>query len=159
MIIDKEGRLFGKINIIDAVIILVIILSASILGVRFLGGKSRETQYITKNYIAKVASIKPSSAEYIKEGDLFYDDEGSFMGKVVQVNLTPAKEIETKADGQYVLLENPSRVDVYITIEGEGCYNNQDFYLDGKVSLLVGADRFLCSDKIEMDSTIYKILD
>ena len=40
--IDEKGRLFGKINIVDLLVILVVIIAAAVLGVKFLkpGGGS-----------------------------------------------------------------------------------------------------------------------
>ena len=38
--IDEKGRLFGKINIVDLLVILVIVIAAVFVGVKFLGGGS-----------------------------------------------------------------------------------------------------------------------
>ncbi len=40
--IDEKGRLFGKINIVDLLVILVVIIAAVVLGMKFLepGGRS-----------------------------------------------------------------------------------------------------------------------
>ena len=36
--IDEKGRLFGKINIVDLIVILVIVIAAVGVGMKFLGG-------------------------------------------------------------------------------------------------------------------------
>ena len=36
--IDEKGRLFGKINIVDLIVILVIVIAAVVVGMKFLGG-------------------------------------------------------------------------------------------------------------------------
>ena len=38
--IDEKGRLFGKVNIVDLLIILIVLAAAAFLGYRFLGPDS-----------------------------------------------------------------------------------------------------------------------
>ena len=46
--IDKNGKLFGKINIIDLLIILVIVAAAAFFAVRYLGGGGEDSVGSTK---------------------------------------------------------------------------------------------------------------
>ena len=70
--IDEKGRLFGKINIVDLLVILVVIIAAVVLGMKFLkpgssgvvGGGSTTTHV---EYTVLVESVQPAVYESIKE--------------------------------------------------------------------------------------------
>jgi len=66
---DEKGRLFGKINIVDLLVILVIIVAAVVLGVKFLGGNNSainpKTYKVT--YTVLVENVEPEVYENIQE--------------------------------------------------------------------------------------------
>lgn len=82
-IIDKKGRLFGKINIIDFIVILILIGCVSLL---YLGYKvitmrnTREAQWVSVR--AKFIGIIPELVEEIKEGNVELGPSGSAQGRV-----------------------------------------------------------------------------
>ncbi|MBE7060810.1 MAG: DUF4330 family protein [Ruminococcaceae bacterium] len=158
MIIDKNGKLFGKISIIDIFIIFVIIVAGVIIGIK-INSSAVRTNFSEKTYSVRVSAIKPGSAEYINKGDELYDDKGSFLGTVEEVKVSEAKTVHKLDNGQYAEVENPERVDVDITIKGKGFESDGIFYLDGKVALLAGAERFFKGSKIDFDGKILEILD
>ena len=100
--IDSKGKLFGKINIIDFLLLLVLVAAIAVLGVKFLGGKTvGDTQTIQMQFY--IEEVDKWVAENVKVGDALYD--GTFdqeLGVVTAVETGEARTWATTADGQYV---------------------------------------------------------
>ena len=159
MIIDEKGKLFGKISIIDVLIILIILAAAAILTVKFTGIGSEQILTTHKTYVAEVEQIKNTTVPYIREGEKLYDNEGAYMGTVKKVEVLPGEVVKTKSNGEYAVAVNPERANVRITIEGEGKENESGFFLDGKVSLLLGTTRYFKASDVNFTAEIIEILE
>ena len=75
MIIDKKGKVFGKINIIDLLVLLIILGVGAFFGMRILsqtGQVSNKETIIMKYYIEEVNDFV---IERIKVGDALLDDQ------------------------------------------------------------------------------------
>ncbi len=157
MIIDKQGKLFGKISIVDLFIVLVIILACALLGFKIAGNKSAGAESSQRTYVVKVEGVKANSFEYIKKGSVLSDDTGTAMGKVENIRAETAVNFLKNSQGQFVEIENPERIDVYITVIGEGRVVDGSFFLDGKSELLIGSERFFSAEKLDFAGTIIEI--
>jgi len=160
MLIDKNGRLFGKISIVDIVVALLIIVAVSFVGLRFVKKTSMASQQAEKVYVVEVKDIKESSIKYFKVGDTLYNEDGAYLGIIdIEPEITVAMVSQEKSDGSFAYAEKPGRYDVRITIRGKGFDNGNAFFLDGKVALLVGAERYFKADDIDFTGNIIEIID
>ena len=157
MIIDKNGNLFGKINIIDLFVLVVLILAAVFLWYKFTGLNNTKSGAVEKTYTVLVSGIKEDSAKYLKKGEKLYDDKNAYMGEIADIKLRPSESIRTLENGQYKVSENPERVDAVLTVHGVGFTSGGIFYLDGKNSLLVGTERFFKGDRVDFEGKILSI--
>ena len=102
MIIDKKGKLFGKINIIDFLILIILVAAIVILGMKFLGGgRGKDTQKIEIKF--RIEEIDEWVTENVEVGDALYD--GTYeqdLGIVTNVEVSPSETWGLNADGQYV---------------------------------------------------------
>ena len=69
--IDEKGRLFGKINIVDLIVLLVIVIAAVVVGMKFLGGGNGNSA-INPNktpvrYTVLVEGVEPEVYENIQK--------------------------------------------------------------------------------------------
>lgn len=134
MLIDKKGRLFGKINIIDLCIILLIVSAVAVTLIKFNaagnGGNTEKNTEIV--YTLKVASVRDYTVKQFVEGDNLYDDEtGKYIGKIVSVEKKPDMVYVVKADGTYAISEKPERYDAYITVSAKGSINEKGYFAEG----------------------------
>ena len=68
--IDEKGRLFGKINIVDLIVILVIVIAAVVVGMKFLGGSGNSVINPAKTHVTYqvlVEGVQPEVYENIQE--------------------------------------------------------------------------------------------
>ncbi|MBE7020051.1 MAG: DUF4330 domain-containing protein [Ruminococcaceae bacterium] len=104
MFIDEKGKLFGKVNIIDLVIILVIIAAVAFVGYKFLapGMAGTDTQSVAevKYYIEEVSDFV---ADQIKVGDKLMDEGKNVpLGVVTNIEFGPAVSYGTNQEGAWV---------------------------------------------------------
>jgi hypothetical protein len=118
---NKKGMLFGKINIIDLVIIVVVVCAGIFVVTKLLGvGAAKENT--TK---VKITYIEDECAEYVvpytQVGDPLLDGtENVSLGTVTDVVTDTANSYSTLEDGTIVSGAKEGYVAVYITGELEG---------------------------------------
>lgn len=125
-LINKEGMIFGKVNIIDLCIVVFIIAALALGFMKVTEDKGPIFVNASTGFSADILlrSVYDGFQEDINEGDVVYDHKsGAVLGTVTSKTVTPAvAEVET-ASGEIVLSKVPNRWDVVFTIEGEGSYN------------------------------------
>lgn len=122
--IDNKGRLFGKINVVDFIIVLVIIvaLCATVFKFSFspFGGIKNliATPPIRVEYVLKISGVRDFTAKNVVRGDRLYnEDDNTYIGVITDVEIENATEYVAKVDGTVAMTENPNRYDVYVTVE------------------------------------------
>ena len=121
--IDEKGRLFGKLNLVDALVILVILIGAVVLGVKFLGGGSsaiNPTGTLVR-YTVLVEGVEPAVYENIQKyipSQLMASGE-LLDGYVTGVTAEPHEETATvnTTDGTLEIPVSPGTLDLTFTIE------------------------------------------
>ena len=159
--IDEKGRLFGKINIVDLLVILVIIIGAAVIGVKFLkpgssgivGGSS--TTHV--EYTVLVESVQPEVYEnvkaFVEAGDATLMASGELLdGQVTAVEAKPhGGDITVSTSGDTVsLTADKGLLDLTFTIE---CNVVNPITTEiGTQEVRVGKSHIVKTDKFEMSS-------
>lgn len=139
-IIDERGRLFGKISVIDILVVLMALALLAVVWFRFFSGDEvigRFSEKETFTYVIRVDGIRQYTLDAIKEGDVLYDnDNETVLGTVTKVERVPAERYYATVDGQYVMGYQPERYDMFLTVEAEGivkdglCYASRTFEIN-----------------------------
>lgn len=98
MKIVKNGRLFGKLNIVDVLILLVVIASVAFLAVRMVGGSGGET----------IAADEPSAQANLRYTVLCEDMP--LMQAENAVTAVTAEDYELKLDDDSILKVSPNQI-------------------------------------------------
>lgn len=157
---DKNGRIFGKINIIDLLVIIVMIAAACITIFKFTAtpGKGSTKVNTAFSYTLKVADVRDFTAKLFAEGDNLYDDEtGKFIGKVTAVKTEQSKEYALKSDGTYNYTERPGRFDVYVTVSTNGTVKDTGYFAEGIRQIAPHSTIVLSSQKLKTNATVENI--
>lgn len=123
--IDEKGRLFGKINIVDLLVIIVVIILAAVLGTKLLGGDSGLAAggAATKlTYTVRVDGVQPTVYEDIQKwipGDRLMASGELLPGQVLAVEAQPHADVVKldAADGALELPLEEGLLDLTFTIE------------------------------------------
>ncbi|MGI6345012.1 MAG: DUF4330 domain-containing protein [Bacillota bacterium] len=141
--IDKKGRLFGRINILDLLVILVVLLGAGKLAYdRFNAGQIVNPQG-ERLLIQFQGDVLNQVAEVMQVGDKIYDKlTGVYLGEVVELDVSPVPVAVADGRGNIVWADSPRSSQVRLTIAADGTVTPTDYRI-GAVSIRVGESRTL----------------
>ncbi len=132
--IDEKGRIFGKINIFDLIMLLAV-------GYKLIENrKEKSGQVATKAYImtVKCAEMPDTFAEGLqKDSRIYYDNDGFVNAKIVQIEERPAVIAVQTEDGRIVEAVSPDLKDVYVDIEVQDKLNDDGIKV-GRYSVAIG---------------------
>ena len=115
-IIDEKGRVFGLINIIDLVVIILVVSLVPLmfnLGEAIFKKKALEEEQLSVKI--KFLGIDPDFVDVIKNGDIEKDFSGKKIGEIAEVVSTvPSKEWVVVDNKTLAAIDNPVKRDVIV---------------------------------------------
>lgn len=148
-IIDNKGRIFGLINIIDLLVILVILAVVTRFGTG-IHQSSAGSQVKEIEAILYVKEVKDATANVIKVGDTVKETKtNGVLGKVTDVEVKPSETLVETADGRIVVYPNPVLKDVYITVKGTGSVNEN--------AIVLGSNEIRIGTSLQIKTNIYSV--
>lgn len=136
-IIDRNGRLFGKISIIDVIVILAVVVMALAIYVKThkpqTGSNVSSTTIV---YQMKVDNLPQYVVDAIQVGDDIYDKErstGGSLGKITDIQISDGTYEAKLDDGTYEIIPAQDRYNLLLTIEGQGLVESDGSYLLNRV--------------------------
>ena len=134
--IDRQGKIFGRISLVDIIIVLAILLL--IAGLVYRRATPRfadmlrpdDTFYITLE-VNRIRNIIAEDSVIV--GDmLFRQHERLPLGRIVSVERHPATEILLRrSDGTAILAEMEERYMLLITVEATGSVTERGYFING----------------------------
>ena len=151
MIIDKQGRIAGKVSLIDIAVALVIVGLIAGFGYRRVSGVAKTiVNTNTKFYVTlEVQPLRQFSLDAINLGDIFYKQHEQLpLGKVTALSHEQAKNVIDRPDGTaaYVPIEN--KFVLYITLECAGNVSDSGYYVNGSSQIAAGSDMIVQSNMV-----------
>jgi len=151
MILDKQGRVGGKVSLIDIALVLVLIGLIIGFGYRKLSAPAvRIVNSNTKFYVTLlVEPVRQFSLDAVKEGDVFYKQyEQQPMGKVVSLRQEQAKDVIEKPDGSSAYVPIEGKFSLYITLECTGNVTGDGYFVNGNTQISAGSDLIVQSNMV-----------
>ena len=150
--IDNQGKIRGRISIIDIVIILVVV--ALVIGFVYRQAsphigeilRADETVYVTFE-VNRIRSVIAEDSVVV--GDMVFRQHAArqALGTIVAIENLPATEVMQRADGTAVLATMEDRYSLRITIEATGTINNSGFFANGNEHLAPGGEVALINSR------------
>lgn len=138
--VDNNGKLFGKVNLVDVGIVLLLVLAVAAVGAKIakekvLGKESAVIRYTLLAEGVRRQSVDAINQSYEKVVDAENEDE---LGKIVDVKVEKAKKIVELPDGTFMESEYPDKFDLYVTVETNGTVSKNGYFTDSGKKLLYG---------------------
>ncbi len=162
MIIDKNGRLFGKISIVDIFVIVIAVIIALGVYVRFSGDKgkavvSNDTFY----YTFEVENIRRFSYDAIADskGLHYYSIEKSEddMGVLVDFDASQGTVMIEKTDGTAVSADVPGNYNMELTFKIDGKINDRGYYTSSMRGISAGGRYTIKSKYSTIEGIVSKV--
>ncbi len=129
-IINEKGKIFGRINIIDFLLILIVIVVGAFAAVKLSGGAGGGAEPVSVVYTVQVAEVDPATYEVVKafvdrqieKKDQLLTGSSLASGYVVDCVATPHVTYVETDDGRVVAVESSgtdTRLDLVFTLEAD----------------------------------------
>lgn len=144
-LIDHNGRLFGKISVIDVLVLAVVVVLAAAL--YFKSNQTHTGTSVTNNeitYQVLASGVRNYVADAVREGDYMYDQDrssGGTLGKIVSIEVLPSGKMAEFNDGTVDTVPVEDGVDLLLTIQGSGILSDGRYLLNRVYDLGVNSSR------------------
>ena len=122
-LLDENGRLFGKISIVDVLVLLAAVMVVAAVYVKGHMPQTGNSALNTVVYQLLVENQPDYVVDAIRMGDQMYDRErstGGSLGEIVHIEVTDGYAQGTLVDGTYGMFPTEGHYNILLTIEGKG---------------------------------------
>lgn len=160
---DKNGKIKGKISIIDILVVLLVILVIAGIAARY-GSKITTAVKSDKGfeYVLRVENVREYTVDALKRMGKVTDKKSEKdLGEIVDVKVENATQQSVTASGEVKNPETPGRYTCFVTINATGKESDDNYILDDSTELSVGRNIDLYSKYVKTSGDIVsvKVLD
>lgn len=160
MIINRDGKLFGKISIIDIAVVLIVVVLIAGIYVRFSGKAA--TSVVTDSQkvecIFLVKNVRMYTVEALQKSEKVYDKTSKeYIGDVTDVTYEEGMYQVNMADGSFKPVAPEERYNVYVTVVFDGKTSNDGYYTKANKYLSTGTSLVFNTKYAQCESTVYSI--
>lgn len=161
-LIDNNGRLFGKISVVDILVLLVVAVLAVALYLKTNTYTHTSTAAVNDviTYQVLCRCIPDFVEGQVQVGDTLYDEDNftaGKLGKVTAVEYLPGDRLYAFTDGTAAIVPVEDTVNVLLTVEGEGLIDGKNYALNRIYNLGVNSARNFCTEYVRMTGVVYSI--
>ena len=130
-IIDKNGRLFGKISFIDILVVIIVIVLAFAVYARFFTKTTTAVAAINDSFEVQICvyGVRQLTADAFQVGDDVYESENdTYIGTITAIEVSDAYGEYATLSGEYVVAPIEGRKDVVLTLSSEGLVSAGRYY-------------------------------
>lgn len=159
MFINKEGKLFGKISIIDIIVVIAIALGGCGIYMRFVKPNEKvATASSTIEYTIRVAGVRKGTVDALSHLSPIYSCETKeYLGETVAIEYTEATDNKIMSNGEIKALAVPERYDVLLTVRVDGSINSSGYYTTTNQAIYAGASHTFNSKYAQTTGRIVEV--
>ncbi len=140
-IINKNGKVFGKINLLDAIVVLILIIA--LLGVAYkffvVDDSTFMPDYQQGEITLKLTGLDENKYDAIKIGDMISVPKIQQLGEVTHIEVQHRIDNVSSADGKVYTIENPLFYELIVTLKTSKLYQKDNYYyLDKNYKIISG---------------------
>ncbi|MCI8404643.1 MAG: DUF4330 domain-containing protein [Clostridia bacterium] len=160
---DKNGKIKGKVSIIDILVVLLIIAVIAGIAARY-GSKVTTAVKSDKQfeYVLRVENVREYTVNALKKMGKVTDKKSEKeLGDVVDVQVEKATQQSITASGEVKNPETPGRYTCFVTIRATGKESDDNYILHDSTELSVGRNIDLYTKYVKTSGDIksVKVLD
>ena len=157
---DKNGKLFGKISILDLFVVVLIL--GVIVGTtyRYTSSETAETLRgnTTIQYNLRISGVRDFTLENYHIGlECFDTATNESLGVITAIRVEPLREIMETLSGELAWAERTDVIDIFLDIEATGIETEQSYLLNGTYELKAGSEILMSTKYIYVMTTVESI--
>lgn len=160
MVMDQKGKLFGKISIIDLLILAFVIVAVAATAYKFHFSAHKDVNTANGQivYTLKVQGVRDFTANQLAVGDAVYDKESNKeIGEITQIRKEDAEEFVNMADGTFVMQNIPNKYDLYLTIESDARITDEGYFANGTKQIGAYSNLNVYTQKAEVNARVQDV--
>lgn len=162
MIIDEKGRLFGKINIIDLFVVIVVVAVIAAAAYRFGPFRKAAAPVVVQTegeiYVTVQARLCPEEVSgQLAVGDKLVAKGAFTNGEIVSITETPARWVAWTDEGVGINTFHPFWKDVTVVIKDKGNASNPIVKVGGQEARTGMITFLLKTQKVEVSATVLDV--
>ncbi|MEE1043230.1 MAG: DUF4330 family protein [Clostridia bacterium] len=162
MLFNSKGKLFGKVSIVDILVIILIVVAIAGAYVRFngnnVGAVTKTTEF---NYMITIREIRETNKNLLLDSvgtDFRLDGKiSSSMGTLTNVEVRDAIAEVEKTDGTIVSAAVPEKYDVVLTLKVNGTETDTGYFTPEMYEVCAGKEITLTNIKCNVTGYIDKV--
>lgn len=134
-ILDQRGRLFGKVNVVDLLVVVVIVAVVVFAASRVTPITPTTTSPVRVTFSVQGVrnDVAASIQQRWKVGTLVYNQGGTpVLGKIESIKVSSTQEEFLTQDGQLKVFASPLLRDVTVVITGDAVVSSSSISIGGK---------------------------
>lgn len=156
MIIDNKGRLFGKLNLLDLLFVLLFIAIIAAAGIIFSGGETTKSSTMPITYTVEIQNQDAAYFEHVTVGEQVTDGVTKApMGEIIALSKEPAKVV-AQANDKMVLVNPEGRYDGFVQIQADASVSYPNLLLNDN-PIKIGTSLALRSETLAMHGYVVAI--
>lgn len=137
---DKNRKIFNKLNVIDIAAILIIILAAIGITIRFTSIAAKNVTKTTSfSYVVLVEDIREYGVNALNKKGKATDWQENVIGEITNVEVEEMDKQIINENGESVRVVTPERYRAKVTIEAEGKDTENGYFIGENTELAVGS--------------------
>ena len=135
--IDKKGRIFGFINIIDLAVLLIIV-AIIVVGINRMDGPQISATETKKGIVTyEISDIRDLTVDRIHVGDpIYHYDKSTYIGEIIEVDVEDYYDV-IEGQGEWINAPVPDKYRATVTVKAD-IEENDQFFTVGAEQTRVG---------------------
>jgi hypothetical protein len=154
-VLDDRGRIFGKINIVDLLVLVIIVAIVAFAGVRFSGGGTAETVPVKVTLVD--SSVDKALVAGMQNKGTLRDGGGNVIGQVESIQVAPSMQEMLTNDGQYKSFASSSKSDVTFVVKANGTVSESTVHI-GSLAVRVGEEVRIVGPGYEAQTRVANVI-
>lgn len=159
-IFDEKGRLFGRISVVDLLVVAVVLVLGFAVYSRFFTKETTATMVENDRftYTLRIHNVRNVTAEALRVGDAIYAATNDTpLGVIRDIRVEDCYLETSTMDGSLVYAPSEDRYSIYLTVDAEGVISNDRYYASRTYELGVNGSVGFYTKYVQTSGTVWQL--
>ena len=156
---DKNGKIFGKISIVDLVVLLLVLVVAFGAVYRFASPSAAVDATVdVVDFTIRIDGVRDFTTVNYHEGLRVYDRQANqFIGHISGIRVEPQYQPIPLLDGSVVRASRPGHVTLYVDVVADGRHAPEAIFIEGTYEINAGSVIYINTKYVQVVGTVYSV--
>ena len=155
-LMDEKGRVFGKLNIFDLLVILLLLAGLIGMATRLINPGADDGIKRNATYQLEISGVQQYAVDAYQVGDALYEKD-VLLGHVTAVEVSPYQTTNQQPDGSYQLVDHLLYYTIRLTVATDQLSDKAGYHI-GKQELLNGTTHQVSNGFISCEATVRELI-